>query len=468
MAALPSFLSLPLFFQCSLMLKPLRALLVVLLLVIPAAAAAQSDPPADPVLGNARMLVEIGVYDQALAILRPLAAAEHPDAVNVLFLIGLAATGAALAREEDSPAREELLDEAIAAFHAILIERPGLVRVRLELARAFFLKGEDDLARDHFERVLAGRPAPPVVINIQRFLAVMRARKRWSFRVGAALAPDSNIGAASEADIIYIYGLPFRRDADAGARSGIGVVVWGGAEYQHPLGERWRLRAGGDLARREYSGGDFDQTFAAIHLGPRWLIDPATEASFLATAERRWAAGAPQSYALGPRLEARHRITRRLTAEANLSWQERTYRISDYLDGPVMSLSAGAGWVVTPTVRLDATLGYSRERPEAHVWRNATRWARAGVSVALPEGFTVGGGGELRLTDFRGVWYPFVIDGSAREDRTRIFRVTVLNRSLTVFGFSPQLVLVNEARTSNAQLYDYRRNRAELRVQRLF
>ena len=28
-----------------------------------------------------------------------------------------------------------------------LIDRPGLVRVRLELARAFFLKGEDSLAR---------------------------------------------------------------------------------------------------------------------------------------------------------------------------------------------------------------------------------------------------------------------------------------------------------------------------------
>ena len=37
--------------------------------------------------------------------------------------------------------------------------RPGLVRVRLELARAFFLKGEDSLARSHFERVLAGKPA---------------------------------------------------------------------------------------------------------------------------------------------------------------------------------------------------------------------------------------------------------------------------------------------------------------------
>ena len=35
-----------------------------------------------------------------------------------------------------------LLDEAIAAFRSILIRRPELVRVRLELGLAFYLKEE--------------------------------------------------------------------------------------------------------------------------------------------------------------------------------------------------------------------------------------------------------------------------------------------------------------------------------------
>ncbi len=48
--------------------------------------------------------------------------------------------------------------------------------MRLELARAFFLKHEDTLARLHFEQVLAGDVPPAVAANIQRFL---RARRRW-------------------------------------------------------------------------------------------------------------------------------------------------------------------------------------------------------------------------------------------------------------------------------------------------
>ena len=46
--------------------------------------------------------------------------------------------------------------------------------------------------------------------------------------------------------------------------------------------------------------------------------------------------------------------------------------------------------------------------------------------------------------------------------------VTVLNRGLTVLGFSPQLALVNEVRTTNAQARDYKRNRAELRFVQQF
>ena len=76
----------------------------------------------------------------------------------------------------------------------MLVDRPDLVRVRLELARAFFLKGEDTLSRDHFERVLAGDPPGAVAANVRRFLSRIRARRGWSMYLGAAVAPDTNIG----------------------------------------------------------------------------------------------------------------------------------------------------------------------------------------------------------------------------------------------------------------------------------
>lgn len=56
------------------------------------------------------------------------------------------------------------------------VRRADLVRVRLELGRAFFLKGEDTPARRHFEQVLAGKPPAAVALNVNHFLNRIRAR----------------------------------------------------------------------------------------------------------------------------------------------------------------------------------------------------------------------------------------------------------------------------------------------------
>ena len=340
--------------------------------------------------------------------------------------------------------------------------------MRLELARAFFLKGEDDLARRHFEHVLAGEPPPAVAANINRFLSEIRARRRWSAYGGVAVAPDSNIGAASESQTIYIFGLPFERDTEQLATSGLGLSIWGGGEYQHPLRPNLRLRAGADGSRREYEGSQFDQTFASVHVGPRWLISPRTEASVLANLRRRWLGGHVSTTGVGARVEASRSMTRRWYVRGQASWHSRDWKRSDAQDGPVLSAILTSNWVVSPILRVNTAVGFSRDRTEALRWRNANRWARAGISVNLPRGFTVGAGGEYHRADYKGNWSPFTPTGESRSDRTRILNVSVYNRAWTVLGVSPQLVLVHEARRSNAQLYDYRRNRAELRFQRQF
>ena len=189
-------------------------------LVLSAPAWSAGEPPPPPpaasqsaagAVAETRTLIEQGRFKEALGILRPLAQGGAVEA-NVLFLIGLAATGASQQPDLSGDEREALLDEAIASLRAMLIDRPDLVRVRLELARAFFLKGENDLSRKHFEHVLAGSPPGPVAANVRRFLSEIRARRRWSLRAGFALAPDTNIGGTSAERIIYINDLPFRRD----------------------------------------------------------------------------------------------------------------------------------------------------------------------------------------------------------------------------------------------------------------
>ena len=446
-----------------------------LLLALPAWGAGTEPAPPFPrpsaaVMAEARTLIRDGRFDEALAILRPLARGRRIEA-SVLFHLGLASIGAADLPGVTEEARDALLDEAIAVFRKMLIDRPDLVRVRLELARAFFLKGEDGLAKDHFERVLAGNPPSGVALNVGRFLAQIRARKRWSVRVGAALAPDSNVTARSGERTILLdtqFGrLPFTYQGDK-PRSGIGIALWAGGEYQYPVNERWRLRAGGDVSRREYRSSEFDRMTLSARLGPRWLIGRASEASLLASARQSWLADREDFRDLGIRVEGRHRLSRRTTLDIGASRHERRYDETAHLDGPLDDFSAGLGWAAMPTLRLDAAAGWGRQRTERARERHTSRWGRIGATLLLPRGFTVGGAFTLRRTDYPADWFPFVLGGGARRDTTRSIRLSVHNRAFTVAGFGPQLWVAREERKSNAQLHGYERVFGELRFVRLF
>ena len=451
----------------------LRTLAVVAVLILSAPAWSAEKAPvatgeaAKSGVVEARTLIRQGKFEEALSLLGPLVQGRevHADAA---FQFGLAAIGASQKPGISEKKRDALLDEAIGAFHAMLVQRPELVRVRLELGRAFFLKDEDSLARQNFEQVLAGNPPAAVALNVNRFLAQIRRRKRWVVRVGAALAPDSNLGAGSDERIIYIHGLPFRRDQEDLTKSGVGISVWAGGEYQYPLEDRWRLRVGGDISRREYRDEEFDRMSLSAHLGPRLLIGRFAEGSLLASARQSWLANEPDFRDLGLRVEVQRRLTRRMTATLRASWHERRYEERTHLDGPVTDVSLSAFHAFGPTLRANLGVGWGRERTETERWRHDRRWLQAGITAALPWGFTVGASGTLRWTDYEGNWFPFTTDGSPRNDLTRSFRVNVFNRGFTVGGFSPQVSLVRENRTSNAQLHDYERSFAELRFVRLF
>ena len=105
--------------------------------------------------------------DEALAVLRPPGPGAKAIA-NVLF-IGVAVVGMSHKPSIDGDNREVLPNEVIAAFRCMLVCRPDLICVRLELTR------------HHFEHVLTGKPLAGVALNVNRFLAQIRAHKRSTY-----------------------------------------------------------------------------------------------------------------------------------------------------------------------------------------------------------------------------------------------------------------------------------------------
>ena len=479
-----------------------RAVAAALLLACAPAFAEDAPPRPDDsaaAVEQARRLLGAGRPAAALDVLRPVAERE-PDDTDAWFFRGLAAAAAAGLPDgrpgapADDAARRALRNEAIASQRHILERRPGLAGPRLELARVLFVRGrcgaepEDllehllgddcDAAAYHFRRALAGSLPPRVAGAVSNFLAAIQLRKRVSGYFSMAVAPDSNINAATSARWFDWRGLQFRLSDEARARSGVGLIVSALGEYRHPVGARLsedsltRLRLGAGISRRDYGGRRFDDMTLALHAGPQILF-PRGRASLLARADRRWQGGAPTGLGLGGRLEGTLRIGRRLWLDGGAEWMNRRHRSGSTADGPRRDLDLGLSYALTPAVTIGARTGWQRTRARVAPLRSTT-WRVGGfVTADLPPvfgapGFEIGLFQDLLLTRYDAPGY-LLVSPERRRDRLSISRLTVSNDDFELFRFAPVLSLVYEGRESNIQnVFDYRRGRTELTLRRVF
>ena len=189
----------------------------------------------------------------------------------------------------------------------------------------------------------------------------------------------------------------------------------------------------------------------------------------LGTAQRQWLGSEAYADEFGGRLELDHQLTPGIWARGTAAYRERDHLARDFLDGPVVDFTAAFAWTPAPVLRVHLTVGYTRDHAALSTGAALSRWVRVGTSLALPLGFTLGTSIQEQRVHYDGAGGAHLtLDGKPRFDRVRSFSVSVLNRALTLFGFSPQLALIHDVRLTNAQAQDFERNRAELRFVRQF
>lgn len=141
-------------------------------------------------------------------------------------------------------------DVGLLALERCLLMVPGSPSIRAELARAYFLLGEDQRAREEFEVVLGTGPAEPVRRTIERYLDAIVARQDRrnpgaSFYLDAGAGTDSNVnGGVSGANInLPVYGDVLVAPAGVRKSDNFGALAVGG-QGSYPLTPEWSLFAG--------------------------------------------------------------------------------------------------------------------------------------------------------------------------------------------------------------------------------
>lgn len=400
---------------------------------------------------EARALILAGQVDAASAIIEARLAIAPKD-LQARFLAGMIAAARGQNRK------------AIALYRSILVDEPGASRVRLELARTFFLEKDFGNALRQFQFALAADPPASVADNIRKYIAAIREAKTLSYTVSVAVAPDTNLNTGSAAREVTLFGLPFDLSDEARQRSGVGLAVEGGGEWAPTIAPRARLRIGANLHRREYVGSTFDDMIIAGYMGPR-LVTGKWDLSLLATGYRRWFGGLFNSHAEGLRLEASYYVDGQLGLSAAATAQRVRYTADCSRDGSIVSLGGGAYYAVTPTSALNLKAGVSRQRARDEAYSSWSAFVAPGYVRELPLGFTAYLEPSFSLAEYDA---PLLAFGRRRSDRTYSILASLLNRRLVLGHFTPRVSYTYTRQNSSVPLYQFNRNRVEIGLTTVF
>lgn len=395
----------------------------------------------------ARLLIANDRLDEAGKVLDHALAAQ-PDSSDLLFLRATVAVA------------QKDYDTAISLFRRILVREPDAERVRLELARAFFLKGDYDNADRQFRFARAGDVPDEAKRNIDQYLSAINRLREWTVDFAVALAPDTNQNAATSISQISIFGLPFTLDRNARRQSGVGLAGDVGGEWSPILFDNVKARIGADLYRAEYSGGQFDDMTLSEYAGPQWLF-PDWDVSLLATGVERWYGNRSFLRGLGGKIAAEYGITSDVLVGASFGAQELDDLLLPDQSGPLWSSQGQATWVVSPSTLFQFRLGFDRQDARIGPLSYSSVWVGAGYQQDLPFGFSAGIQPSYYMTRYDDVLPAF---GVVRRDHALVLGFSLLNRRFDYHGFTPRLSYVITGQHSNIPLYGYSRNQIQIGV----
>ena len=353
---------------------------------------------------------------------------------------------------------------AEAIFRKILDRDPRLLRVRLELARTLFMEKKDEQADYQFRLAAAANPGATVARNIVRFRQTIRARRSWRFDFDVGVAPDSNINAATDKESVDIYGLPFRLDPGARARSGTGLFAGGDASVRLNRFGKVPIYLGAYGLWTRYSDHRFDDAYVGGEAGPEFQLARGRLRT-TGTALMRWYGDRPLVASFGGHFDYEKLVGDKWTLGGSLLARHNDYYRRSDVDSWNVEAQASANRPLGRTTLAFAYGGIERNwagDPGQSYWR-----AQGGIGI-LKE---IGWGLRPRITlDVArqvgdGPLAPFA---TKRRDWLLQASFSIYKRDWNVAEFAPSLSVAVTRNNSTVPLYHERRVRGEVRLTKAF
>ena len=170
------------------------------------------------------------------------------------------------------------LEGAVSTLERLLIFRPGLASLQLELGVLYYRLGNFDTAQGYFKAVIAG-PQTPFAVNkrAQEYLAAVEKRLkrfRWSAKTFVGLRWQSNANSGPDSQNITLNGVPVLLNNNAIKKSDFGLIGQSRAHFEYDLhtqGDKLELDYV-DYANLHFNQSRFDAAVAEATFGPAFNL----------------------------------------------------------------------------------------------------------------------------------------------------------------------------------------------------
>lgn len=406
---------------------------------------------------EAKALIAAGKAGEAYALIN-----SQPQALGeplVDFYLGIAATDSGHA------------DEGVMALERYILNFPGNVPARIELARALFVAGDNERARDEFLSARQASTSAAEVATIDRYLEAIRNREAtyrptWKAHIEVGGGYDSNVNGGIVNPNITIPTFPYDITIlDSGIRQHDTFKSLDiGASGSLPVAPGLLLQGGlGAYLKANNTENTYDQRTATGRLGLAWLRGDTT---YTLGASREQLDVDNHGYRAANMLNAGvlHQLDDFQSIALGLQAGHADYSGTSYLrdaevQGATLSWRRAFSQALQPVLTLQYHWGRERNQNVRPDLGRESSGGRAALAITPAARWSVSGGVSWLNSDYSGEDTLMLY---TRRDRYQAFDLNAayhIDKHWTIKGS-----IVSSHNASNIALYDFRRDLAEVKL----
>jgi tetratricopeptide (TPR) repeat protein len=352
---------------------------------------------------------------------------------------------------------------AIEWLKALLDEKPGAARPRLELARLLAETGDESGARRELRRAGAAGLPEDVARVVDRFATALRSSRTIGGSIEVAIAPDSNINRATTQERVDTVVAPLTLSRDARATSGIGFSLSAQGFARGKITDTVDLLSRASVRADLYGKSRFNDVVMTLASGPEFRLGGARVRP-AAIAQRRWFGGDLYSESYGGSLNVLKPLDRVSQVEGELTLLQSNYARIPVQDGLLADVNLAYDRAFSP--RFSTRVSVRATRQDAKVDFLSTKSVGVDLLASRAFGKQLG---FIQLSGFRlGADGRDPLFGVTREDKRFDVTAGLILRRFTWRGLAPLIRVIHSESDSTIPIYDFKRTRVEFALSREF